>query len=49
MMLLTVVYDPAKVRILKPIHNIIIHLKFLVRVVYDPAKVRILKPIHNTM
>ena len=42
-----VVYDPAKVRILKPIHNGLRRRNRAKDVVYDPAKVRILKPIHN--
>ena len=45
----TVVYDPAKVRILKPIHNNFPSIVKRLIVVYDPAKVRILKPIHNVV
>ena len=42
-----VVFDIAKLKILKAIHNQIYTSLFLLKVVFDIAKLKILKAIHN--
>ena len=47
LLLMVVVYDPAKLVKMKAIHNFAKTVEYSVGVVYDPAKLVKMKAIHN--